>query len=351
MGHSVRVVTLDRQFTAPDRKLAVDDVVDGIAVKRLAWLGSSRYPLCPQVVAHLGGADLVHVHAIDFFFDWLAATRWLHRVPMIASTHGGFFHTAFASTLKRIWFKTITRTSAIGYRRVVATSDNDGDVFRTIAGDRVEVIENGAEIDRFRDAASPEHVRTMIYFGRWSSNKGLAELIALLAAVRGRDPRWRLIVAGRPFDLTRVGLDRCIAQHGVAGAVELHESPSDDELAALMTRASYFACLSRHEGFGIAAIEGLSAGLVPILSDIPPFRKIVEQVRQGLLLPLAQPAAIGAEEVLRLDAVVGRAGPDQRAALIDFTRRYEWSRVADRYDATYRDVLATSGVRMRPARS
>lgn len=354
LGHDVNVVTLDRLFADPHTRLPARETIDGIAVRRLAWVGSSRYPLCPQAMAHLAGADLVHVHAIDFFFDWLSATRFVHRRPMIASTHGGFFHTAFASTLKKVWFDTITRVSSLGYRRIVATSDNDGAVFARVAGPRVVVIENGAEVDRFRDAASATVVPTLLYFGRWSTNKGLLDLLALMAELRRRDPAWRLIVAGRAFDLTRDMLQGRIDALGLTSAVELHEGPSDDALRALMTRASYFACLSRHEGFGIAAIEAMSAGLVPILSDIPPFAKLARESSCGILLP-SSPVADGgidlkpaAAAVERLHRAVADAPVAARHAMIRFTARYDWSAVVDRYDAVYRAVLETGGALPRP---
>ena len=35
------------------------------------------------------------------------------------------------------------------------------------------------------------------------------------------------------------------------------------------------ASASEYEGFGVAAVEGMSAGLFPVLSDIPTFRNLV----------------------------------------------------------------------------
>lgn len=339
LGHDVTVLTLDRLFSARDRRLPANETIDGVRIVRLAWTGSTRYPLCPQVIAHVRDADLVHVHAIDFFFDWLSAMRFVHRKPLVASTHGGFFHTAFASTLKRVWFDTVTRWSSKGYRRIVATSDNDGAVFRTIAGAKVVVAENGVDIDRFRGAAATDAAPVMIYFGRWSQNKGLVELLDLMQALHDRDARWRLIIAGRPYDLTSADLTAGIRERRLDGAVELHAAPSDDELRSLIGRASYFGCLSRHEGFGLAAIEAMSAGLVPVLSDIPPFRKVVQDARCGVLLPLGQSPDTRADQVL---GFVASRSTDvaERARVIAFTQRYEWPLVVDRYETIYREALA-----------
>lgn len=100
----VEVVTLDRIFSEPEVRLPAQAAHREIPVRRLPWSGSSRYPLTPSVLGAIRSADVVHVHGIDFFFDYLAATRLVHRKPMIVSTHGGFFHTGYASRLKQLWF-------------------------------------------------------------------------------------------------------------------------------------------------------------------------------------------------------------------------------------------------------
>jgi alpha-1,3-mannosyltransferase len=48
---------------------------------------------------------------------------------------------------------------------------------------------------------------------------------------------------------------------------------------------------------GIAAVESLSAGLFPALSDIPPLRRLIEQAGVGMLVDFSRPDA-AAEEFL-----------------------------------------------------
>ena len=83
--------------------------------------------------------------------------------------------------------------------------------------------------------------------------------------LREQDGRWHLIIAGREYDFSLESLDREVRRRDLGdGTVTLEASPSDQRLSELMGQASYFLCLSRHEGFGLAAIEAMSAGLTPV---------------------------------------------------------------------------------------
>jgi len=333
------IVTLDRLFRNADRPLAGEEVVNGIQVTRLPYWGSSRYPLCPGILEHVRDADVIHVHGIDFFFDFLAATRPIHRRPMVVSTHGGFFHTRFASTLKKVYFHTATRLSSIAYDRLVATSENDGSIFNAIVqSPKKIVIENGVNIEKYADRSAREQTPTLIYFGRWSENKGLLETIEFFRQLVARQPAWKLIIAGREYDHTQAALADRIRQHGLGDSVRLAANPSDQELASLIGQSSYFICLSHHEGFGIAPIEAMSAGLTPVLSDIPPFRNLIEQAGRGMLLDTCQ-LERGVTSLLALHEQGEHGYLHNREFLRSFVERYSWKHIADRYVDIYRSLI------------
>ena len=339
------VVTLDRVFREPGKKLLTNETMDSVAVRRLPFSGSERYPLCPQVLNALKGADLVHVHGIDFFFDFLALTRPLHGRPLIVSTHGGFFHTRFAKRLKRLYFNSVTRASALAYRRIIATSENDGDIFSGISGEpRLKVIENGVDIQKFESASSPELKPTLIYFGRWSVNKGILEALEVFAALCTQQPDtpWQMTIAGREYDLNADLILAHAARLRIAGRVSVVAGPSNGDLRTLIAQASYFICMSHHEGFGIAPIEAMSAGLIPVLSAIPPFSRLVKSTGVGLILDAANPA----DQALQLghlhdQEVQARRLPDggQRDAARTAARAYSWNKVATQYVQQYDQVV------------
>jgi alpha-1,3-mannosyltransferase len=334
-----RIITLNRLFRNAKEQLPEREEIDGIEVTRLPFYGSSRYPLCPAILAELGDTDVIHVHGVDFFYDFLAATKWLHKRPLILSTHGGFFHTKFASRAKRTYFNTVTRLSSAAYNSVVATSANDGQLFSQImATPKLQVIENGVDTEKYSDQAALELQPTLIYFGRWSANKGLLEALDLFAQLRERDDRWHLIIAGREYDHSLNELRICVDTLGLGGHVTLAANPSDEEIRDLIEQASYFLCLSHHEGFGIAPIEGMSAGLTPILSDIPPFTRLVENSGLGFNIPRTAMTTDTIDRLLHLHDQGEAAYAERRAAAIVFAKHYAWPKVADHYLALYEEL-------------
>jgi alpha-1,3-mannosyltransferase len=335
-----RIVTLDRLFNDPRRRLAPADTVQGVPVRRMRWTGSSRYPFAPAVLGNIRDADLVHVHGIDFFFDYLALTRPLHRKRLVATTHGGFFHTPFMRPLKDVYFHLATRHFLRAYGAVVACSEQDARLFGTIGGQKIVTIENGAEIGKFAGAASPQPQRCLTYFGRLARHKRIEALFQLLAMLRHRSPEWHLIVAGTPSDQTWEELSAAAAQAHVREAVEFLPVPNDQQLRQAIGSASYYACASAHEGFGIAAVEALSAGLVPVLSDIPPFRKLLSRAGKGVLLQVADLDGT-ADHIESFHAEFLKKRNEVYNILMSAAAQYDWSMVVKRYVSLYARATTT----------
>lgn len=337
-GIETSVVTLDRAFSDRAVRLPREDTARGVPVTRIPFTGSKRYPLAPSVLSALRGADIVHVHAIDFFFDFLAATRPIHRRPLVASTHGGFFHTEFAGRLKRAYFGSVTRLSARGYARIFGSSESDSVLFRRIAADRTVTIENGVDIAKWRSLGAPAPTRTLIAIGRFSVNKAIPRLFPLLAALNAVGEPWHLIVVGSPSDLSVADLTQAADAAGVADAVTIVTGADTARIGTLIGRAGYLVSASRYEGFGLTAVEGLSAGLTPLLSDIPPFASLVRSTERGVTLDFDDPVR-AATTILGLHATLAPRWAAERERNIAASERYGWDAAAARFAAQYRAVL------------
>jgi alpha-1,3-mannosyltransferase len=337
-GHAVRVVTLNRMFEKPQQRLAAREFIGDIEIVRIPYFGSNRYPIALSVCRHLGMADIVHVHGVDFFFDYLAWTRPLHRKNLVVSTHGGFFHSPFAATLKKLYFSTVTRLSMTWYSGVIAISAADQTLFQSIRKRGVPLIENGVNIEKYSDAASRRSVKSMIALGRFSANKRLDRIIAFLSAIRRRDPVWRLTIAGRPGDLTAVDLRDLARKAGVSDAVDILTTPFDDAVRHVMGKCSVIASASSYEGFGLVAVEGMSAGLFPVLNDIPPFRHLLDRHGAGLLVDFSDLEAAAEQFLSRWRDLSDDYG-SHRQRVIDASVGYAWTRVSEQYEACYQSIL------------
>lgn len=338
-GHRVRVVTLDRVFrTAKPYPLPRREWFNGFEVVRIPYFGSRRYPIALSALRHVRDADIVHAHGIDFFFDYLAWTAPFHRRKLVVSTHGGFFHTPFASGLKRIYFQSVTRLSLSWYAGVAAVSAHDDEMFGRIRRRGRVLIENGVDSAKYYDTGSRRPVKRLIALGRLAGNKRLDRAVRFVAALRLIDPDWTLEIAGRSWDVGVDSLRDLADRLGAGDAVRITEAPSDNDIAALMARSSLLLSTSEYEGFGLSAVEGMSAGLWPVMSDIAPFRLLAGRTGLGTILDFADPAAAARQFLEQWPQIAGDYDRLRRRA-IEAARSFEWPRVAEKYEALYRSVL------------
>jgi glycosyltransferase-like protein len=150
------------------------------------------------------------------------------------------------------------------------------------------VIPNGVEAARFAAAAGndSEAVARRRYWtdrfgdfvlavGGIEPRKGTVDLIRAMARVRRRRPGTRLVIAGGDTLLDH----REYRQEVQALAVRLRIEPEvlgpveHDQLPGLVAAAAVFALGSAQEGFGLAAMEALAAGVPVVARDLPVFRE------------------------------------------------------------------------------
>lgn len=332
-GHEVDVVTLDRAFE-DGRALPPTDTLHGMRITRVPYRGSNRYPLAPSVLRHVRGHDVVHVHAVDFLADWLTLTRALHHVPVVLSTHGGFFHTGFAPRLKKLWFHTATRALCASVDALLATSDQDLELFRRVS-DRVRLVRIGVDLDRWLALARAPVPGSWITVGRVDVHKGLGHLLRVLAVVRDRDPR--------PFRARIVGpevVDGLVArlvaerdQLGLADRVAFEGRLDDAALVDAVRTAELGLWPAEYESFGISVVEAMAAGVPAVLNDIAAFRYF-HAPAAGELTRFAEPEVAAAAVLRARDA--GRDGEGAR----EVARRYGWDRVVVEVERVYEEVVA-----------
>jgi glycosyltransferase-like protein len=156
-------------------------------------------------------------------------------------------------------------------------------------GKTAVVIPNGVDAARFTAAAGddPEAVAGRRYWtdrlgdyvlavGGIEPRKGTLDLVRAMARVRRRRPGTRLVIAGGDTLFDYQDYRREVD----ALAVRLRIEPEvlgpvpHEQLPSLVAAAGAFAFPSLQEGFGLAAMEALAAGVPVVARDLPVFREV-----------------------------------------------------------------------------
>ncbi|WP_051027173.1 MSMEG_0565 family glycosyltransferase [Nocardia higoensis] len=229
-------------------------------------------------------------------------------------------------------------------------------VSRTVAeeveagwGLRPTVIPNGVDYDRFAAAAGedPDAVAAragwqrrlggyILSVGGIEPRKGSISLLEAYAELSREHPDLALVFAGGEtlFDYRdyRAAFDARARELGIEPLVLGTVDHAD--LPALMAGAAVFPFLSTKEGFGLAAMEALSAGIPVVVRDLPVFREVFGAAVRFAAEPAEMAAAMAAS--LTPDPDRARRGRElaasfswdaAAAAHLDFYRAHALERV------------------------
>ncbi|MEJ2853237.1 MULTISPECIES: MSMEG_0565 family glycosyltransferase [unclassified Saccharothrix] len=224
-------------------------------------------------------------------------------------------------------------------------------VSRAVAGEladgwgvSAEVIPNGVDAARFARAPRRgwEHLgRYVLAVGGIEPRKGSIDLLEACALLRARHPDVRLVVAGGEtlFDYRdyRARWEQRARELAVEPVVL---GPVDhDVLPSLVASAAVFAFPSTKEGFGLAAMEALAAGVPLVVRDLPVLREVFDGAARFAATPARFAEAMA-------DALAdGGAFTEAGRALAD---RHTWARAARHHLAFYRSLF-DRGVLQRSA--
>jgi glycosyltransferase-like protein len=235
------------------------------------------------------------------------------------------------------------------YARICVSAAVAGEL-RDGWGLAAEVIPNGVDAARFAAAAGGTAAadtarrawrarlgRYVLTVGGIEPRKGSVDLLDAYAELTARQPGLQLVIAGGEtlFDYRdyRARWDRHARDLGVTpvilGPVE------DEDLPSLVATAAAFAFPSAKEGFGLAAMEALAAGVPLVVSDLPVHREVFGGAARFAAAPGAFAAALH-------DALT-RPDPGLRAAGLSLAARYTWPAAAARHLRFYRSLTAQTG--------
>jgi len=243
--------------------------------------------------------------------------------------------------------------------RILVVSEHWREIIRNEYGTAAEVVHNGVDTARFAaaDRAQAAELRRragaadrqlILAVGGIEPRKGSETLVRAIASLRrsGRRPVLA-VVGGHSFQDYRAYRERVLSSLPGLGLrlgddVVLLGTVPDTELPAWYAAADVLAFPSTKEGWGLAVLEAMSAGLPVVASDLPVFREYLRPGRDALLPPVGDATALAAALTAVLDDrwLAGSL----RSAGLTVCERFSWARSAAEHQAIYAAVgRAASG--------
>ena len=242
--------------------------------------------------------------------------------------------------------------------RILVVSEHWRDLLYREYGTKAQVVHNGVDSVRFQ-AADPGQAKELrrragaadrpliLSVGGIEPRKGSDTLVQAIAALKkaalkkaGRDPVLA-VVGGHSFQDYRPYRDRVLASLPgldlrLDDDVVLVGTVPDAELPAWYAAADVLAFPSTKEGWGLAVLEAMSAGLPVVASDLPVFGEYLTSGRDALLVPVEDPAALATALATVLDDPALAAS--LREAALATAQRFTWARSAADHQAIYASI-------------
>ncbi len=205
------------------------------------------------------------------------------------------------------------------------------------------IIPNGIDTQRFGNPAIRPIERYMdgrlniLFVGRMEKRKGFEHLIRAFVQVKAAVPGVRLLVVGAFDRDDKAPYVKFARQHGLH-EVRFIGYVSPEEIPRYYRTAHVFCAPSTgFESFGIVLLEAMAAGAPIVASNIPGYRHVLTNGREGLMVPPGDPDALAEAIIWLLDHPEERAR--MGAAGRQTAQNYDWCKVARQVFDYYEELL------------
>jgi glycosyltransferase involved in cell wall biosynthesis len=341
-GNQVKVIC------ANEPRLVDEEVVDGIEVKRLSYMGKiANTNLTPGLPGALSSEeyDIIHTHIpTPWSADWSALNAKRNNKPLVVTYHNDIIGNGVASLVARVY-------NSIGLKYVLKSADKivitQPNYLKSSSHlekyrDKVEVIPTGVDLDKFKPSEKHGDGHVIFFLSvldEFHKYKGLEYLLKALKEVKNSIPYVKLIVGGKGvlLDYYRKIVDDLGLKENVVFAGFI----SDDEIAHYYSGANVFvlpSISSLQEGFGIVALEALACQTPVITTEIVGVAEDLERTSSGIIIPSRNPdkladALLNILKDFNLQKEMGKNG----RKLVE--EKYTWKDVAMSMEKLYRNIV------------
>lgn len=232
----------------------------------------------------------------------------------------------------------LVATSRNAIERLRASSDSARDL-------PMRYIPYGVPAARGQRSPSTRHLR-LLYVGRLQDEQKRVSLLPrILRSLADRGLRWHLTLVGDGPE--RAPLETKFSELGLSDSVTFAGLVRPDAVGAFYLDNDVLLNVSRYEGFPITIIEAMSAGCVPLLTNLPSVdAAVLVSGRNCLVIPVDEPE--------RAVDLLSSLKPDELEEMSDAARRtgtsFTVERMVGEYQAFFEELASSRPTKEWPTR-
>ncbi len=307
------------------------------------WLSTTSAPKAFVDAIAAQSPDVVHLNGL-IFPQLVAALRKAvgTRAVIVVQHHGGEFPVR-GSGLVGMWQRMQWKAGLAAADAVSFTAAAQAEPWQAagvLTNQKVlEIVESGTtmrriERGRARAAIGVSGEPLILWVGRLTTNKDPLTVLDGLERALPALPNARVAMVFGDDTLLADVEQRIHASSLLQGRTTLAARVPRDEMPNYYSAADVFISGSHYEGSGYALIEAMSAGLVPVVTDIPSFRSIAGDC--GERWPAGDAAAC-ASAVTRVCST--DLADQKRRVASQYDRVLRWDAIARKTIAEYQSLV------------
>lgn len=357
-GNQVEVICANQ----PTSK--VNDMVEGIKIKRLSYLGRiANTNITPGLFRALSQADydIIHTHIpTPWSADWSAFSSKTKNKPLVVTYHNDIIGQGFAGYIAGAYNSTGLKLVLQRADKIIITQPGylQSSSHLLKYQNKIEVIPNGVDLDKFypKENAAVEddfnhndkdgfsQNENIIFFlsvlDEFHKYKGLEYLLKAIKIVKNEISNLKLIVGGK--GVLSDYYQKMSFSLGLEDNVDFAGFIPDEHIAEYYGRSNVFvlpSISSLQEGFGIVALEALACKTPVITTEIVGVADDLEKVNGGIVVPPKNPEML-ADALIRIldDKKLQMKMGEQGRELVE--EKYTWKGIAERMEKLYLNVLS-----------
>ena len=351
-GHTVEKFCLTDAFPKPTSSRVLSALRQAMFPSRAAAFvrqNAQRFDVIDCLIGTLpfakesfGFEGLVVARSIGLYrlyerFDLLSRERWPNQPK--GRLFGSLFHKLRARQLRKNADEAIRRCDLLN----LPNENELEELEKNVRIPRPAIIEPYGLNDQYRAAfaqsAQSAEVRLaekkICFIGMWSLRKGSRDWPEIMRRIWERVPDARFLFLGTMFTA-----DVVFSELGLRDSRRVQCVPTYDpaELPKLLGDCAVGLFPSYIEGFGLAVLEQLAAGIPTIAYDVPGPRQILEPRRDTLLTPEGDIDAL-AERAIQILQSSPQRYAELSSQCVALSGRYRWSEIAVETAAKYRTAF------------